>query len=124
MRKYLIPIVAAASALAIAAPASAQYYHAPAYGYRYGSVEVRQWQNDLQRIRFEMRNLQAQGRLTYRERRDLQNDINTAEYSIERSRYHGITPYEARAIGDRLARLRYEVRRYSDYDRRYGYRRY
>ena len=33
MRKFLIPIAAAASALAIAAPASAQFYGSPGYGY-------------------------------------------------------------------------------------------
>jgi hypothetical protein len=123
MRKVLISLAAAGSALALATPATAQYYQQPyyggqPYGYGYGYNNRAQMQRDLQQIRISADNLARTGRLTNREARDLFSDINAAERALYRTN----TPWEARALNDRLARIRHELRRYSDYD--YGRRGY
>ena len=132
MRKVLFSLAAAASALAVAAPASAQVYGnlAPGYGYGYGYNQnaygygYRNGGNlraEIQQIRYQARNLSAQGRLTRAEARDLNRDIANAERAIYNAGYRGISPWEAQALQQRVQRLRYEVARYSDYDRRGGY---
>ncbi len=134
MRKILIPIAAAATALVVAAPASAQgygnlgpAYGAPAYGAPYGNAYgynrygAGQWQRELQQIRYERNQLARSGRLTRSEARRLDRDIRNAERTIYRSGRYGVSPWEAQRIQQRIARLRYELRRYSDYDRRGRY---
>jgi hypothetical protein len=133
MRKVLISLAAAAATFAVAAPASAQAYGnlspygygygAPGYGYGYNNVG--RWQNQVQQVRYEMQNLGRQGRLTRSEARDLNRDIRSVERTLYRSGRNGITPWEARSMDQKIARLQYEVRRYADYDygrygRRYG----
>lgn len=115
MRKFLISLAAAGAAVAVATPAAAQYY--PAQGYGYGYNNRGQMQNELQQIRFQADNLARQGRLTRSEARDLYGDIRSAERSL----YRVDNPWEARQLNDKIARIRYEMRRYSDWDgRRYG----
>ena len=74
MRKLLVSLVAAGTALAVATPAAAQYLAAarlrPGYGYnqaygynRYGNNNVAQWQNDLQQVRWKATNCRVSGRL-------------------------------------------------------------
>jgi hypothetical protein len=140
MRKVLISLAAAASAVAVAAPASAQVYGnlgvgigvpgygAPAYGYGYGAPaygynNVGRWQQQLQQVRYDMYNLSRQGRLTRSEANDLDRDIRSAERSLYNAGYRGISPWEARSMDEKIARLRYEVRRYADYDGRRGWNR-
>lgn len=124
MRKFIITLAAAATTLAVAAPASAQY--APAYrgrsyaapygnAYGYGSANL---QRQLQQIRGERNNLARSGRLTRSEARDLDRDIASAERAIYRAGRNGMSRYEVRSIRNKLARIQNEVRRYSDYDRR------
>lgn len=130
MRKFLISLAAAAAGVAVAAPASAQFYGAPAYGYAapyavsYGYGGTARWSSALRQIRYQMSNLAAQGRLTPREARDLRRDIRATERSLRYIGYRGVSPWEAQAMDQRIARLHYELARYSDYDRRarYGYR--
>jgi hypothetical protein len=132
MRKVLISLAAAGTAVALASPASAQAwgnmgpYGAPygynsGYGYGYGNAG--RWQQQLQQIRYEMRNLAVQGRLTRSEGRDLNRDIRSAERSLRNASYRGISPWEARSMDQRIANLRYELRRYADYDGRRGWNR-
>jgi hypothetical protein len=131
MRKVLISLAAAAATLAVAAPASAQWsnpapgygygapgygYGAPAYGAGYGHM-----QRELQQIRVRADQLGRSGRLTRYEARDLFRDIRTAETVLYRASRNGLSPWEARAMQGRMEKLRYEMRRYADYDgRRYG----
>ena len=146
MRKTLIMLAAAASALVVASPAAAQYYGgpvyaAPAYGapygngygnrydygnrYAYGNRNGgQQWAQDLQQIRYQAQTLAQQGRLTRAESRDLFRDINSAERAIYSKSQRGLTRYEARQLNEKVARIRYELRRYADYDGRRQYRRY
>lgn len=139
MRKTLITYAAAASALVVAAPAAAQYYGpaygvpaygAPAHGAPYGNAYGnrfggRNWARELQQIRIQADNLSRAGRLTRSEARDLYRDLRSAERQAYRSGRYGITRREARSLNDKIARVRFELRRYSDRDGwRYGYRGY
>lgn len=150
MRKVLLPLAAAASVLAVASPASAQAYGnlAPGYGYAYGAqgygygpqgygygaqgygnvygargYGYGNFQGEIQQIRNQAFNLMRQGRLTRGESRNLNEDIRQTERALYRSSRYGMSPYEARAMQNRIMRLRYEVRRYADYDYR-NYRRW
>jgi Spy/CpxP family protein refolding chaperone len=128
MRKTLIMLAAAASALVVASPAAAQYYGgpvyaapaygAPAYGYRQGNANP--WARELQQIRYQANNLARQGRLTRSESRDLFRDIQRAERVINRKSRYGLSRSEARSLNERIGKIRYELRLYSDRDgRRY-----
>ena len=136
MRKVLISLAAAGAALAVASPASAQYYGGQPYGYGqgygyngYGQAygyngygqgygNRAQLQRELQQIRFQADNFARQGRLTPREARDLYGDIA----ATERRLYRADDPRDLWNVRERITRLRYEVRRYADYDYRYGRR--
>lgn len=125
MRKLLVSLAAAGTVLAFATPAQAQWAPRQAYGGYNQNMRVR-WQNDIQQLRVQMDQLGRSGRLTGREARDLQNDIRQTERMLYRSGRNGITRNEARSIDERINRVRYELRRYSDYDGRRGghWRRY
>ena len=45
--------------------------------------------------------------------------MDDASYQAYQSSRAGLSPYEAREMQNRLASLQIELRRYSDYDRRY-----
>jgi hypothetical protein len=126
MRKYLIPIVAGLSVLAVAAPASAQYapradrYHRyqPAFDGR--GLEVR-----VQRVREQIRRLEARRVLSFREGRSLEVEASNLQRRIFRASRNGIQPGEARRLEDGLRRLEYRVQREAtDPNNRPGYRRY
>jgi hypothetical protein len=126
MRKYLIPIVAGLSVLAVAAPASAQYapradrYHRyqPAFDGR--GLEVR-----VQRVREQIRRLEARRVLSFREGRSLEVEASNLKRRIFRASRNGIQPGEARRLEDGLRRLEYRVQREAtDLNNRPGYRRY
>jgi len=86
MRKFLFTLAAAVSAVAVAAPASAQvrgnlgvgygapYGNAYGYGYNNGYNRVERLQNQIQQVRYQMRNLAVQGRLTRAEARPIPQD--------------------------------------------------
>lgn len=122
MRKLLISLAAAGTALGIATPAAAQYYQQPYYGQQYGYNGYgynnrAQMQRELQQIRYQADNLARQGRLTRSEARDLFGDIASAERALYRSN----NPWEARNLNEKINRIRYELHRYADYDGRRGY---
>jgi hypothetical protein len=133
MRKFVISLAAAASALAFAAPASAQwvvptYRYAPynyAYGYN-GLAFAHAMQARVQRIRYDIRNMAARRILSYREARSLDYEARTIERRIYRAPRNGIRPAEARGIENRIRRLeRHVAREARDWDGRIGrYRRY
>jgi hypothetical protein len=127
MRKVLISLAAAAATLAVAAPASAQSWgnNGPGYGYGngYGYNNAGYLQRELQQIRVQADRLARSGRLTRAESRDLFGDIRNAERAVYRAGYNGVSPWEARSLQQQMQRLRYEIRRYADYDGRRGYNR-
>ncbi|MGE5564145.1 MAG: hypothetical protein ACM3ZV_12705 [Bacillota bacterium] len=129
MRKFLIPIVAAASALTIAAPASAQwappvYRYAPYnYGYGYSGIRFAQAMHArVQRIRADIRTMEFRRVLSYREARALDNEARSIERKVYRSTGNGVQPGEARNIENRIRRLEYRVsREATDWNNRVGH---
>jgi hypothetical protein len=129
MRKFLIPIVAAASALTIAAPASAQQWAPPVYRYQpynygYGfsggrfaqSMEAR-----VQRIRGDIRNLEMRRVLGWQEARSLDREATNLQVRIARASRFGISPNEARGVENGIRRLEYRVsREATDWNNRPG----
>lgn len=128
MRKFLIPIVAAASTLAIAAPASAQwappvYHYAPYnYGHGYNGFNfARSMQARVQRIRGDIRNLEARRILGRSEARQLDNEARSVERRIFTASRNGIQPGEARNVERRISRLEVRIsREASDWNNRPG----
>lgn len=131
MRKVLITLAAAASALAIAAPASAQVYGnlgpaygAPAYGYGYGNNygQVRNLQVRIDQIQRQIAVLDRRDVLSEREARRLREESRQVERQLRRAAAYGLNPYEARNIQVRIARLEQHVQREAwDRDGRRGY---
>jgi hypothetical protein len=118
MRKYLIPIVAAASTLAVAAPASAQWappvyrYQPYSFGQGYNGMRfARTMQQRVQRVRADIRTMEVRRILSFREARSLDNQARAIERKVYRSTGNGIQPGEARAIERRIRQLEFRVQR-------------
>ena len=136
MRKFLIPIAAAASALAVAAPASAQYvqwappvYHYNPYNYGTGFSGInfaRSMADRVQRVRMDIRVMRDRRVLSRGEARSLDNQAERLQRRIFRATRYGINPYEARSLEAQIFNLQRRVaREANDWDRRYGrHRRY
>ena len=136
MRKFLIPIVAAASALAVAAPASAQYvqwappvyqYNPYNYGYGFNGINfARSMADRVQRIRHDIRVMQQRRVLSWNEARNLDMQAQNLQRRIFRAQRGGIRPGEARRLENQIFNLQRNVaREANDWDRRFGrHRRY
>lgn len=123
MRKFIVSLAVAASALAVAAPAAAQNYpqYGQGYGYNGGYQDYgyrqdnrAQMRNELRQIRFQADQLGRQGRLTRSEARDLFSDIQSAERAL----YRSSNPWQ---LNQKIARIRRELHIYADYDGRSRY---
>lgn len=129
MRKFLIPAIGVVSALAMAAPAAAQYAPRPYDGYHRG-YEDRDFAGRLlervNRIQHQIRDLEYRRVLSGREARYLDYEAMNLRRSIYRDSRNGIQPGEAQRTEERLRRLEYRVQREaSDFNNRPGgYRRY
>ena len=134
MRKFLIPIVAAASALAVAAPASAQYvqwappvyqYNPYNYGYNFNGINfARSMADRVQRIRHDIRVMQQRRVLSWNEARRLDMQAQNLQRRIFRAQSGGIRPGEARSLENQIFNLQRRVaREANDWDRRYGHHR-
>jgi hypothetical protein len=134
MRKFLIPIVAAASAIAVAAPASAQYvqwappvyqYNPYNYGYGFSGINfARSMADRVQRIRHDIRVMRDRRVLTRYEARSLDNQAENLQRRIFRATRNGIRPGEARSLENQIFNLQRRVaREANDWDRRYGHHR-
>src|SRR5690242_361505 len=133
MRKFLIPIVASASALAVAAPASAQWappvyrYQAYNFGYGFNGINfARSMESRVARIRGDIRAMESRRILSFREARSLDREAARLQRRIFRASRFGISPGEARGVENGIRRLEYRVsREASDWNGRPGrYRRY
>lgn len=130
MLKLLVPLAAAASALAFAAPASAQWFPQPygygGYGYggygNYGSVRRLQARVDM--LQRDIYRLRAQRMISSHEYRRLRDESRSIERRLYREARYGLNPYEAREIEYRIARLQNHIQREAMDGRRWGYRRY
>jgi len=115
MRKVVLSVLAAASALAAATPAAAQYYPAPQPGYGYNNGyngygynnqgQTGRWAGEVNRIRRDIDMLRSQGRLTNRELRRLNYDTSVVENAIRKYGYNGLTRYEAQDLDRRVHNL-------------------
>ncbi|HEX5237531.1 MAG TPA: hypothetical protein VFW39_03595 [Sphingomicrobium sp.] len=128
MRKFLISITVAASALAVAAPAAAQY--APRPYNNYGRGDAVGYGNGLRervdRIQRQIRDLEYRRVLSGREARYLDGEAMDLRRSIYRDSGNGIQPGERQRIEERMRRLEYRVQREAsdNNNRPGGYRRY
>lgn len=132
MRKFLIPIVAAASAVAVAAPASAQWappvYRYQPYSYGYGFSHhafARSMLARVQRIRSDIRVMQVRRILSWREAASLDRQAANLQARIYRASRNGIQPGEARRLEHQIRNLEYRVQREAtDWNNRPNHRRY
>jgi hypothetical protein len=134
MRKFLIPIVAAASSLAMAAPASAQVvqwappvyqYNPYNFGYGFNGINfARSMESRVQRIRMDIRVMHDRRILSRGEARSLDRQAENLQRRIYRATRYGINPYEARSLENQIFNLQRRVaREANDWDRRYGHHR-
>ena len=142
MRKFLMSAAVAASALAVASPAAAQYAPPPGYGYNsgYGYNQgyganwlfnfgdqryARMMQDRVQRIRTDVRNMGAQRILSFREARNLDSQARNLQDRIFRASRNGLNRNETRNLDRSVRRLEERVvREANDWNGRRGVRRY
>jgi len=125
MRNVMISLAAAVSVAAVAAPATARpvgnltpyaapvYHYSPYnYGRGYnGSAFVQQMQARVQRIRADIRNMEARRILSVREARSLNMEARAVQRRIFKAPRGGIRPAEARGIENRIRNLEIRVSR-------------
>ena len=113
MRKFVIAAALAASTLAVAAPASAQYYPAPqgnAYGYNnYG--QVRRLQARVDQLQRQISHLDRRNILSDREASRLRQDSNQLEQRLRRAARGSLTQWESQDIERRIYRLENRIQR-------------
>ena len=136
MRKFLIPIAAAASTLALAAPASAQIvqwappvyqYNPYNFGHGYNGINfARSMESRVQRIRQDIRVMHDRRVLSRNEARNLDNQAERLQRRIYRASRNGISPGEARSVETQIFNLQRRVaREANDWNNRFGrHRRY
>ena len=135
MRKFLIPIAAAASMIAVATPAAAQqwappvYHYSPYnYGYHYNGFNfARSMESRVQRIRGDIRNLEIRRVLSRNEARRLDNQAERLQRRIFQATRGGIRAGEARSVENQIRNLEIRSsREATDWNNRYGrnHRRY
>lgn len=117
MRKIFISLAAAASALTVAAPASAQWappvYQYQPYNYvRFNNVRfARSMEVRVQRIRNDVRAMEYRRILSRGEARSLERQAAGIQRRIYRASRNGIGPYEARNLEQQIRNLEFRVQR-------------
>ena len=133
MRKMLVPLIAAVSALTFAAPASAQWvppiYHDAPYNFGYGFSGIRfarVMEARVARIRADIRAMEVRRILSWREARALDRQAIALQRQIVRVSRFRVTVGEARGIENGIRRLEHRVaREATDWNHRPGrYRRF
>src|SRR6476469_6524451 len=126
MRKIVLSLAAAGTALAFATPASAQYYPQPqpqpyAYngyaqngygynGYNNGFGHVRALQARINAVEYQIKRLDRRDRIRDRSADRLRDEANNIEHRLRRAERYGLKPYEAHDIQGRIVRLEQQVR--------------
>ena len=115
MRKFVISAALLASTLAVAAPASAQWYPPQPQGYAYGYNnnygQVRRLQVRIDQIQRQIRQLDRRNVLSNREARRLSDEARSLEYRLRQLGYNGLNGRERYDIERRIARLEQHVDR-------------
>ena len=115
MRKGLLVLAAASSALAIAAPASAQYYPQPynsgynGYGRNAGWGQVRALQVRIDAVERQIRVFDRRDVVRDDRADRLREEANQIERRLRRASRNGLNPYEANQISTRISRLEQRV---------------
>lgn len=117
MRTLIVSLAAAASALAVASPAAAQWGQYPApqgYGYGYGQQhnygQMRALQVRVQQLRDMIRRLDRRDRLSSREARRLDYHAVALQRQIHAAGYRGLNRRERFEIERRIEGLRQAIR--------------
>ena len=127
MRTFLISLAATASALAVATPASAQYFPQPqgyAYGYQDKYGQVRRLQARIDQIQRQISRLDRRNILSEREARRLRHDSRELERRLRFAARNGLHPQERFEIERRLARLEHRLWRDARDGNRFGHNAY
>jgi hypothetical protein len=116
MRKVLVSVAAAATALAFASPASAQYYPqqqgygAQPYGYGYnGFGQVRALQARIDAVQNQIRYLDQRNQIRDGSAQRLREDSRNIERRLRGVGRNGLNGYEMSDIQNRIARLEQRV---------------
>ena len=136
MRKFVIALAAAGSALAFASPASAQYYPQPqpyaqpygyggqgynGYGYN-GFGQVQQLQQRIDALQNRIRFMDRANVIRDHSADRLKDEARDIEKRLRKSSRHGLNPYELNNLQARIARLEQRVQIASSrLGGRYGY---
>jgi len=130
MRKFLISLAAAASVVAIATPADAQFYRGgPAYGYGYGdgyrSNRLIAINSDrIARIQYQIRLLEQRGMLGRGEAVRLERTAADFRQQLSWRSRNGMSGREGAMFDARLDRFEQSIRARAGYGYGYGYNRY
>lgn len=132
MRKFVIALATAGSALAFASPAMAQYYPQPQpYGQPYGYNNG--FNNYGQLAQLQQRIDALQNRIRWMDRANvihdhsadrLKDEVRDVEKQLRRSSRYGLNPYELNNLEVRVARLEQRVQMASSHFGRGGYNGY
>ena len=114
MRKIFLSLAAVGAALAVASPASAQYYPRPpvpepGYGYGYGFGQVRALQVRIDNVERQINRLDRRDRIRDRSADRRRDEANRIEDRLHRAARGGLNQYEARDIEYRIQRLEQRV---------------
>ena len=117
MRKFLVSLAVAGTALAAAAPATAQYYPGqPAYGASYGNAygynnwgQMRSLQVRIDAVERQIRMLDRRNVVRDDRADRLRAEANNIERRLHRAARNGLNPYEANEINVRIALLEQRV---------------
>ena len=129
MYKFLIGFAAAASAVTMAAPASAQVWAPPVYNYNpYNYTHgfnargfAQTMEARVQRMRSDVRVMEARRVLSRGEARNLDRQARNLQDRIYRVSRYGVTPGEARSVENQIRRLEVRIsREATDWNNRYG----
>jgi hypothetical protein len=131
MRKLMISLAAAGTALAFATPAAAQYYPQQSYGQQYGGRayngygnngwgQVRALQARVDSVEAQIRRLDRRDAIPDNRADRLRDEARNVERQLHFAARNGLNPYEANAISGRIAWLERQVQ-YSLANRYGGY---
>ena len=120
MRKFVIAAALAASTLAVASPAAAQYYPPQGYGHDYNYGQVRRLQVRIDRLQNQIVQLDRRNIISNREAGRLREQSREIERQLRYSARNGLNPHEANAFEHRIARLEQRLHRDANDGNRWG----
>ena len=109
MRKFILPLAIAGAFLAAAAPAAAQYYPQPGYGFHGNWREVRYLNMQIDDIRRQIGRLDRSDAIRGHVADRLMDEANKIDRRLRDKARDGLDPREAGDIRYRLQRLEQHV---------------